>query len=62
MQGYNLLSARSELDDVTPHHGDLQYHHVELLTPGYPPPPLPLTSSRSVVVMSMDWRRCWSLV
>ena len=61
MQGYNLLSAGRELYDVTPHHGDLQHHHVELvLFIGYRS--FPPTSSRSVVVMSMDWRRCWSLV
>ena len=41
MQGYNLLSARSELYDVTSHHGDLQYHHVELLIPVTVPTLLP---------------------
>ena len=35
MESYNLLSTRSELYDVTPHHGDLQYQYVELLSLGY---------------------------
>ena len=58
MESHYLLCPRPKLYDVTSDHGNLQILHLEFIhynSDG-------LTSSRSVVVMSMDSRRWVSLV